>query len=264
MAINRPWPRMAVLAALTGSLWLGACSTTAPKATASPPPAQMSSQQLETVRLTMISMMQRDEFVEGITGMKRDEPVFPAVKSSLGVMYSDPVILEWIVAQMQRDRAGFTAEWTRITARGFRSVDDPTAMKLLMPIARAAGRMSAAECQAMEARKTGDKKTDSFMLMLRAMQPYEVSEFFDGMRIAVLGGIRGAAPRPASTPAQVAQALSSGIIATMKVDSRKDSCGEMARTAVMLESASPQDRTHLLTHALSSAGFAPQGLTASR
>jgi hypothetical protein len=244
------WPRRMTAVALAGTLWLGAC-TTAPTAA---PRAQYSAQQMEIMRLTMISMMQRDDFVEGSTGVKRGEPVFPAVKSSLGVLYSDPVILEWIVAQMQRDRTAFGREWGRVTARGFHSVDDATAMKLLMPIARAAGRMSESECKAMQERKSSGG-ADPFMAMLRAMQPHEVSEFFDGMHSAVLAGIRGDAPRPASTPAQIAQALSAGLVVALKSDFRKDNCGDMARTAVMLEQASPQDRTHLLNHALNASGL---------
>jgi hypothetical protein len=254
MTKTKLWPRVATLAALTGALWLGGCAAPTPP----PSQAQQKAQQMEVMRLTMISTMQRDEFVEGITSMKRDEPVFPAVKSSLGVMFSDPVIVDWIVGQVQRDRAGFSREWVGVTTRGFLSIDDATALKLLMPISYAAGRMSAAECQAIESKKTKDKSSDSFMAMLRAMKPHEVNDFFDGMRTAVVAGIRGAPLRPVSTPAQTAQALSAGTVATMNLDLRKDSCGDMARVAVMLDKASPQDRTHLLNYALTSAGLVAQ------
>lgn len=50
----------------------------------------------------------------------------------------------------------------------------------------------------------------------------------------------------------------------MNSDLRKDSCGDMARVAVMLDKASPQDRTHLLNYALASAGLVALTQTASR
>ncbi len=257
----RAWRWVALATAAAGALCLGGCSTAPPQP--QPPPAaapqSAQEQQAAMMRAMFASATQRDDFVEGITGMRRDEPVFPAVKSSLASVFGDPVIVDWMIEQMTRDRAGFEREWGRVAARGMMAVDDATALKLVMPIVKASARMSAAECQAMAARKTSGKKGGEFFAMLRTMEAEEVRDFFEGMRRAVRAGIRGDAPRPASTQAQMASALTSAAVSGMKVNARSDSCGDMLRVATALDKATPQDRTHILNYMLSAAGLVAQG-----
>lgn len=249
--------RVAAITVLAGVLCLGAC-TTAP----TPPQQQaaaMRQQQAEVLRATLAAAAQRDDFIEGFTSLRRSEPVFPAVKSSFANLFGDAVIVDWMVAQMIRDRSAFEREWGRVAASGMMAVDDATALKLMMPIAQAGGRMSASECQAMNARKASGKKGDEFFAMLRSMRPEEVNDFFEGMRLALRAGIRGDAPRPVSTPVQIAQALTSAAVAGLQLDTRGDSCGDMQRMASALDKASPQERTHMLNFMLSAAGLAAQG-----
>lgn len=56
-------------------------------------------QQREVLRGYVIAMTQRDELYEAFSGMRRGEPMFDAARESIGSIYRDPVVLDWMIDQ---------------------------------------------------------------------------------------------------------------------------------------------------------------------
>ncbi len=244
------------------ALALGACSTVpdAPTASAAAP-RDANAQQREVLRGYVIAMTQRDELYENFSGMRRGEPMFAAAKQSIGSVYRDPVVMDWMIDQLAQDRAGFAKRFGAVMMEGFARANDDAAWKMLRPVGSALGRLDAAQCAAYvaETRGTGGARGASMTALVRRMQPAELNEFFDGFRLALRAGIQREPLRPMASSAQVAAALASvpGSMPLATAASMNE-CSAVQIATQAVHNARGDTRSHLLSVMLASAGLSSQ------
>jgi len=254
---TRPIRRAGVTGALLVVLALAACGTapTQPAAATTAAPADARAQQREVLRGYVIAMTERDELYESFSGLRRGDPMFAAAKQSIGAVYRDPVVMDWMIDQLGQDRSAFVQRFGTVIIEGFARANDDAAWKMLRPVGAALGRLDAAQCTAYKAETAGAAggRGASMTALVRRMQPAELNEFFDGFRLALRAGIERAPLRPTASSAQVAAALatvSSGVPAGAV---NECTAAQMAATAV--QNANGETRTHLLSVMLASAGL---------
>src|SRR5687768_2330003 len=207
-----PARRAAAATMMLLALVLSACGSapTQPAASAAAAPADANAQQREVLRGYVIAMTQRDELYETFSGMRRGEPMFAAAKESIGNVYRDPVVMDWMIDQLAQDRAGFAKRFGSVMLDGFARANDDAARNMLRPVGTALGRLDATQCAAYVAETRGaGARGASMSALVRRMQPAELNEFFDGFRLALRAGIQREPLRPMATSAQVAAALAS-------------------------------------------------------
>jgi hypothetical protein len=256
-----PVRRAAAAATVLLALGLGACGSapTQPAASAAAP-ADANAQQREVLRGYVIAMTQRDELYEAFSGMRRGEPMFTAAKESIGNMYRDPVVLDWMVDQFAQDRAGFAKRFGSVMMEGFARANDDAAWKMLRPVGTALGRLDAQQCAAYQAetRNTSGVRGASMSALVRRMQPSELNEFFDGFRLALRAGIQRDPLRPMASSTQVAAALAS-IPQNMPIGvGTMNECSAVAAATYAVQNANGDTRSHLLSVMLASAGLGAQ------
>jgi hypothetical protein len=256
-----PIRRAGVSATLLLALVLSACSTapTQPAASAAAP-ADADAQQREVLRGYVIAMTQRDELYEAFSGMRRGEPMFTAAKESIGNMYRDPVVLDWMIDQMAQDRAGFAKRFGSVMMEGFARANDDAAWKMLRPVGTALGRLDAQQCAAYQAetRNNSGVRGASMSALVRRMHPSELNEFFDGFRLALRAGIQREPLRPMASSTQVAAALAS-IPQNMPMGvGAMNECSAVAAATHAVQNARGDTRSHLLSVMLASAGLGAQ------
>jgi hypothetical protein len=251
---------MAAAALLLLALALGGCST-APTATAqaSAAPADPRAQQREVLRGYVIAMTQRDELYESFSGLHRGEPMFEPAKQSIGNVYRDPVVMDWMIDQLGQDRTGFVQRFGAVMVEGFARADDNAAWKMLHPVGTALGRLDAAQCSAYQAETRGGAggKGASMTALVRRMQPAELSEFFDGFRLALRAGIQRHPMRPMASSAQVAAALAS-VPASVSLSAGMNECSAVQVAMNAVQNANGDTRSHLLSVMMASAGLGAQ------
>lgn len=249
-----PIRRAGAAASLLLSLLLVACGTTPsqPPAAAAADPA---AQQREMLRGYVIAMTQRDELYEAFSGMRRGEPMFAAAKESIGNVYRDPVVIDWMIDQFAQDRAGFAKRFGNVMMEGFARANDDAAWKMLRPVGAALGRLDAAQCAAYVAETRGGAggRGASMTALVRRMHPSELNEFFDGFRLALRAGIQREPLRPMASSAQVAAALASMPTASFSAPMNECSAVQVATQAV--QDSRGDTRSHLLSVMLASAGL---------
>jgi hypothetical protein len=235
------------------ALVLAACST------APAPQADARSQQREVLRGHVVAMTQRDELYESFSGLRRNDPMFGAAKDSISAVYRDPVVLDWMIDQLDEDRGAFVQRFGNVIIEGFARANDDAAWKMLRPVGAALGRLDAVQCSAYKAESNGAAggRGASMTALVRRMQPAELNEFFDGFRLALRAGIERAPLRPAANTAQVAMALATVAGNTMPPGAMTEcSAAQIAANAVL--GASGDTRSHLLSVMLVSAGLGAQ------
>jgi hypothetical protein len=250
------------VAVLLLALVLSACgSAPTQSAATAATPTDAAEQQREVLRGYVIAMTQRDELYESFSGMRRGEPMFAAAKESIGSIYRDPVVLDWMIDQFAQDRAGFGRRFGSVMMEGFARADDEAAWKMLRPVGMALGRLDAQQCAAYQAetRSSAGARGASMSALVRRMQPAELNEFFDGFRLALRAGIRQEPLRPMASRTQVAAALASisqsvplGVGATM------NECSAVFAATNAVHNARGDTRSHLLSVMLASAGLGAQ------
>lgn len=223
--------------------------------------ADARAQQREVMRGYVIAMTQRDELYESFSGLRRGDPMFVAAKESIGGVYRDPVVLDWMVEQLGQDRSGFAQRFGSVVLEGFARANDDAAWKMLRPVGAALGRLDAAQCSAYQA-ETGvaaGGRGASMTALVRRMQPSELNEFFDGFRLALRAGIQREPLRPIASTAQVAAALASvPTAANIGAGSTMNECSAVRVAANAVQNASGDTRSHLLSVMLASAGLGAQ------
>ena len=258
---THPIRRAGLAGALLLALLLGACGSapTQPASTAQPA-ADANAQQRETLRGYVIAMTQRDELYESFSGMRRGEPMFAAAKESIGNVYRDPVVLDWMVDQISQDRAGFAKRFGSVMMEGFARANDDAAWKMLRPVGTALGRLDAAQCAAYvaETRGSSGARGASMSALVRRMQPSELNEFFDGFRLALRAGIQREPLRPMASSAQVAAALASVPNSVPMASGSMNECSAVLVATHAVQSARGDTRSHLLSVMLASAGLGAQ------
>jgi hypothetical protein len=253
--------RAGLASTLLLALLVAACGSapTQPASNAAAP-ADANAQQRETLRGYVIAMTQRDELYESFSGMRRGEPMFAAAKESIGSIYRDPVVLDWMIDQMAQDRAGFGKRFGNVMMEGFARANDEAAWKMLRPVGTALGRLDATQCAAYvaEARGGVGARGASMTALVRRMQPSELNEFFDGFRMALRAGIQREPLRPMASSAQVAAALASVPNSVPMASSAMNECSAVHVATQAVQSARGDTRSHLLSVMLASAGLGAQ------
>jgi hypothetical protein len=255
-----PIRRAGTAVTLLLALVLGACSSTPTQPGASAAaPADPAAQQREVLRGYVIAMTQRDELYESFSGMRRGEPMFEAAKESIGNIYRDPVVLDWMIDQFAQDRAGFAKRFGGVMMEGFARADDEAAWKMLRPVGMALGRLDAQQCAAYQAetRSTGARGA-SMSALVRRMQPAELNEFFDGFRLALRAGIQREPLRPMASRQQVAAALASIPQGLPMGVGTMNECSAVFVATNAVQNARGDTRSHLLSVMLASAGLGAQ------
>jgi hypothetical protein len=246
--------RVGVTGALLVAMALAACGHAPTQPAASDPAAQ----QREVLRGYVIAMTERDELYESFSGLRRGDPMFAVAKQSIGSVYRDPVVMDWMIDQLGQDRSAFVQRFGKVIIEGFARANDEAAWKMLRPVGAALGRLDAAQCSAYKAETAGGAgaRGASMTALVRRMQPGELSEFFDGFRLALRAGIERAPLRPTASSAQVAAALATVSIGMPAGTVNECTAAQMAADAV--RNANGETRTHLLSVMLASAGLGAQ------
>jgi hypothetical protein len=259
--IPNPIRRAGLASTLLLALLLGACGSapTQQGATAATP-TDANAQQREALRGYVIAMTQRDELYESFSGMRRGEPMFAAAKESIGNVYRDPVVLDWMVDQISQDRAGFAKRFGSVMMEGFARANDDAAWKMLRPVGSALGRLDAQQCAAYVAETRGGAggRGASMSALVRRMQPAELNEFFDGFRLALRAGIQREPLRPMASSAQVAAALASVPNSVPIASASMNECSAVLVATQAVQNARGDTRSHLLSVMLASAGLGAQ------
>lgn len=256
---SSPIRRAGAAGTLLLALVLGACSSapTQPRAGAAAP-ADPAAQQREVLRGYVTAMTQRDELYESFSGMRRGEPMFDAAKESIGNVYRDPVVMDWMIDQLAQDRAGFAKRFGNVMMEGFARANDDAAWKMLRPVGTALGRLDAAQCAAYVAETRSTAARGSQMsALVRRMQPAELNEFFDGFRLALRAGIQKEPLRPMASSAQVAAALASVPNGVLPAGTMNE-CSAVLVATQAVQNARGDTRSHLLSVMLASAGLGAQ------
>jgi hypothetical protein len=258
---SSPVRRAGIAATLLLALVLGACGT-APtqEAQSAAALADPAAQQREVLRGYVIAMTQRDELYESFSGMRRGEPMFDAVKQSIGNIYRDPVVLDWMIDQFAQDRAGFGKRFGNVMMEGFARANDDAAWKMLRPVGMALGRLDAGQCAAYMAESRGGAgaRGTSMTALVRRMDPAELNEFFDGFRLALRAGIQRDPMRPMASSAQVAAALASMPNSMPLSAAAMNECSAVHMATQAVQNARGDTRSHLLSVMLASAGLGAQ------
>jgi hypothetical protein len=255
-----PIRRAGAAGTLLLALVLGACSSAptqpAASAAATTDPA---AQQREVLRGYVTAMTQRDELYESFSGMRRGEPMFAAAKESIGNVYRDPVVMDWMIDQLAQDRAGFAKRFGNVMMEGFARANDDAAWKMLRPVGTALGRLDSTQCAAYvaETRSTATRGSQMSALV-RRMQPAELNEFFDGFRLALRAGIQREPLRPMASSAQVAAALASVSKSVPIAAGSMNECSSVLLATQAVQNANGETRSHLLSVMLASAGLGAQ------
>jgi hypothetical protein len=251
-----PIRRAGTAAALLLALVLSACSTAPSQPSSATAPADPAAQQREVLRGYVTAMTQRDELYETFSGMRRGEPMFAAAKESIGNVYRDPVVMDWMIDQLAQDRAGFAKRFGSVMMEGFARANDDAAWKMLRPVGTALGRLDATQCAAYVAETRGaGARGASMSALVRRMQPAELNEFFDGFRLALRAGIQREPLRPMATSAQVAAALASVPNSMPLATGSMNECSSVQIATQAVQNANGDTRTHLLSVMLASAGL---------
>lgn len=252
--------RVGVAATLLLALALSACSTAPTQPAASAAPADARTQQREVLRGYVTAMTQRDELYESFSGMRRGEPMFVHAKESIGSVYRDPVVMDWMIDQFSQERAGFARRFGNVMMEGFARANDDAAWKMLRPVGTALGRLDATECAAYQAETRGGTgaRGASMTALVRRMQPAELSEFFDGFRLALRAGIQRDPLRPIASSAQVAAALASVPNAAQMNLGTMNECSAVLVATNAVQNSRGDTRSHLLSVMLASAGLGAQ------
>jgi hypothetical protein len=256
---SSPVRRIGVTVAVWFAVGLSACGS-APTQPEPAAPVDASAQQREVLRGYVIAMTQRDELYESFSGMRRGEPMFAAAKESIGNIYRDPVVLDWMIDQFAQDRANFTRRFGSVMLEGFARADDEAAWKMLRPVGMALGRLDAQQCAAYQAetRSTAGTRGASMSALVRRMEPAELNEFFDGFRLALRAGIQREPLRPMASRQQVAAALAS-IPQNLPMGlGALNECSAVFAATQAVQNARGDTRTHLLSVMLASAGLGAQ------
>ena len=240
------------------ALTLAACGTAPPQQAAAAAPADPTVQQREVLRGYVMAMTERDELYESFSGLRRNDPMFAAAKQSIGSVYRDPVVMDWMIDQLGQDRSAFVQRFGTVIIEGFARADDEAAWKMLRPVGAALGRLDATQCTAYKTETAGAAggRGGSMTALVRRMQPAELNEFFDGFRLALRAGIERAPLRPTASNAQVAAALASVSRGVPAGAVNECTAAQMAASAV--QNASGPTRSHLLSVMLASAGLGVQ------
>jgi hypothetical protein len=259
MGLHCTW-RAGAVVTLWLALALSACTTT-PDASV-PQVAAITdarTQQREAMRSYVIAMTQRDELYESFSGLRRGDPMFAAAKESIGSLYRDPVVMDWMIDQLGQDRSAFAQRFGAVVVEGFARANDDAAWKMLRPVGAALGRLDAAQCSAYqaEARGSSGARGAAMTALVRRMQPAELSEFFDGFRLALRAGIEHQPLRPVASSAQVAAALAS-VSGGNVVPGAMNECSAALVAANAVQNANGDTRSHLLSVMLATAGLGAQ------
>jgi hypothetical protein len=255
-----PVRRAGVLAALGLALVLSACGSAPTHPVEEAAPVDAAAQQREVLRGYVIAMTQRDELYESFSGMRRGEPMFAAAKESIGNIYRDPVVLDWMIDQFGQDRAGLSRRFGSVMLEGFARANDEAAWKMLRPVGMALGRLDAQQCAAYQAETRGSAaaRGASMSALVRRMEPAELNEFFDGFRLALRAGIQREPLRPMASRAQVAAALASIPHSMPAGVGTLNECSAVFAATHAVQNASGDARSHLLSVMLASAGLGAQ------
>lgn len=260
MKSHRTIPRAGALAALCAALLGGCASTPESQGPGGGTAASAQAQQREVLRGYVIAMTQRDELYESFSGLRRGEPMYDAAKESIGSVYRDPVVIDWMVDQLAQDRSQFAQRFGKVVIEGFARANDDAAWKMLRPVGAALGRLDTAQCSEYRAETRGAAggRGASMTALVRRMQPPELAEFFDGFRLALRAGIQRAPLRPMASSAQVAAALASMPSAATLGSGVLNECAAVLMASNAVQNASGETRSHLLSVMLASAGLGAQ------
>ena len=216
------------------------------------------SHQRAMLKSSLTAAIERDDLYEGSMGVRRTDANFPAVKSALGNVYRDPVILDWMVNQLQNDRDRFSQNLARLMSDAFARADDAAAAQMVRPVATLFGRFTPQQCTEFLA-AAKDRGNDGTALMMRSMNDGEIREFFDGMRQAMRRGIEGAPLRPVPTSAElltVMNKLGSSAMAAGAGGPGSSNCQDAVRVLNEMERLTGTERSHALTFMMMQAGLA--------
>jgi hypothetical protein len=251
--------RIGVTLTLLWALALSACSTKPASTQETAAVSDPRVQQREVLRTYVISMTQRDDLYESFSGLRRGEPMFEAAKTSIGNVYRDPVVMDWMLDQLGQDRNGFAQRFGNVMIEGFARADDNAAWKMLRPVGNALGRLDAVQCSAYQAETRGGAggRGASMTALVRRMQPDELNEFFDGFRLALRAGIQRQPMRPIASSAQVAAALAS-VSTPANFNAGMNECSAVKVAMSAVQGADGETRSHLLSVMLASAGIGAQ------
>jgi hypothetical protein len=257
---SNPVRRAGVSVALLLALGLAACGSAPTQSDANAAaPVDAQAQQREVLRGYVIAMTERDELYESFSGMRRGEPMFAAAKQSIGNIYRDPVVLDWMIDQFAQDRASFSRRFGSVMLEGFARADDEAAWKMLRPVGMALGRLDAQQCAAYQAEtRSGGARGASMSALVRRMEPAELNEFFDGFRLALRAGIQREPLRPMASRAQVAAALASIPHSLPMAAGAMNECSAVFAATHAVQNARGDARSHLLSVMLASAGLGAQ------
>lgn len=236
-------------------LSVGGCAGT-PAASEPDSPA---ARQRAVLRGYVTAMTERDELYESFSGLQRGEPNFEAAKRSIGAVYRDPVVMDWLVDQLWQERSQFARRFATVMLEGFARAGDDAAWKMVRPVGEALGRLDAAQCDEYRAEVAAAGGRGAPMAALvRRMQPAEVNEFFDGLRLALRAGIEQAPLRPLASKAEIALALASVPAAIGVSDAPVTECRAAWAATHAVGDVSGTTRTNLLSVMLASAGLGVQ------
>lgn len=255
------WASALVCAGLLG----GCAQTPSQQAGAQTPQASAQSQQAARRDMLMAYMrhaVQNDSIIESISGLPPGTPNFAALKAAMVGIYTDDVVLEWMVAELDKGVAKerFVSSIGSRMFSGANRLKDNEALMILSPMGDVFSRMDAAQCKAFNARPSGagastPSRETGFALLVAAMTPGEIVQFFEGIRLSLRADLQALPLRPTPTKQQMADTFKAFDQYAGTAGKNLDSCQQAARLMRTIKALPDQHRSPAITFVLAMMGM---------
>ncbi len=157
--------------------------------------------QMDLMLTTLEAAVQRNDFIEKVFGLPPSATQFEALRSGLGAIYSDRILMRSLLANIDVDdpnwEVGFRRNWGTRMASGMGRMSDESAMKLLRPMATTLGNFSREQCSNyVSAQKQSSPKNVFSGMLLPAMDASDVLQLLDGFHDALMADLSALPLRP--------------------------------------------------------------------
>ena len=252
--VRTTWMRTALSAVMAGALLAGCAQTPQTPAAA---PTSAEAQRRAVFQLYVQQMLAGDEFYERTLNVSRHAPNFAALKRGLGGIYTDPVVMDWMLEQLQRggSQEQFIGSVSHRMFSGLSRLDDDAALTLINVMGGMMSRMDTTQCE--QFLRPGPDSRSRFTRMAAAMTADEVHGLFDTFRRAMRADISERPLRPVPTGANMAK-VTAGLARLQAGDAARadgNSCHASASLMQAVSAMSGEERSGAITFVLAMMGM---------
>lgn len=260
--------RLAAMVLVVCAALLGGCAQNQPQQRETQAAGSTESQQAARREMLMTYMshaVQRDDVIQSVSGLQPGTPNFVALKKSMGSIFTDDVVLQWMVEQFDQGvpKELFMGGVTSRMFSGVNRLGDAEAMHILDPMGAVFSRMDAQQCKAFNgpaktegAGKDAAGRDKGFGMLVGAMTPAEIQQFFEGVRLSLRADLQAKPLRPVPTKQQTLDMLKAldkvGGVAGGK---GADDCQQVGRLVNAINALPGDQRSAAITFVLTMMGM---------